>query len=206
MDEDALLMQKVREDDDGAFDLLMNRYKRPLLNFIYRMIQDASIAEELAQDVFVRIYMARKRYQPTARFSTWLFKVATNTTLKHIRKNSRIILQAELESNEDEGTGRFYKISIDTGTNAYQRVERKEMAGLVRKALNRLPEKEKMALSLRKYDDFSYKEIADIMKCSVGAIKTYIHRGKLKLREALLRMEKNLEPASSAKRVVKHEM
>jgi RNA polymerase sigma-70 factor (ECF subfamily) len=202
MDEDARLMEQVKNGDTAAFDLLMNRYKKPVLNFIYRMVPDVATAEELAQDVFVRIYMARARYRPRARFSTWLFKIATNTTLKYIRKNRRLIRQSEMDRPGDEGTGRFYKLSVDPGDSALEKVERKEMTEMIRVALRELPEKERMALSLRKYEEFSYKEIAAIMKCSVGAIKTYIHRGKLRLRDVIRNMERPLEPAPATKKVV----
>ena len=194
MDDDAKLMERVRDGDEAAFDALMNRYKKPVLNFIYRMVRDASVAEELAQEVFVKIYMARHRYRATAKFSTWLFKVATTTTLKHIRKHSRIVRQSELDSGE--GAERYYCLGVDERPDALAVVEQRELMQLVRQALAELPEKEQLAISLRKYENFSYREIADIMRCSVGAIKTHIHRGKLRLRDALLKRERCLDPAS----------
>jgi RNA polymerase sigma-70 factor (ECF subfamily) len=197
MDADALLMQRVREGDDEAFDLLMNRYQKPLKNFIYRMISDAALAEELAQDVFVRIYLARNSYVPSARFSTWLFTVATNTTLKHIRKHKRMVREADL--GRPGGTP-LADLGVAGGDSALDLVEKEELGRLVRHALGRLPHKEKTALILRKYQDCSYQEIAEIMKCSVGAIKTHIHRGKLRLRELLLGMEKSLGPIGAGKR------
>jgi RNA polymerase sigma-70 factor (ECF subfamily) len=197
MDADALLMQRVREGDDEAFDLLMNRYQKPLKNFIYRMIPDAALAEELAQDVFVRIYLARNSYVPSARFSTWLFTVATNTTLKHIRKHKRMVREADL--GRPGGTP-LADLGVAGGDSALDLVEKEELGRLVRHALGRLPHKEKTALILRKYQDCSYQEIAEIMKCSVGAIKTHIHRGKLRLRELLLGMEKSLGPIGAGKR------
>ena len=204
MDADALLMQQVRDGDAGAFDLLMNRYQRPLKNFIYRMIPDAALAEELAQDVFVRIYLARKSYVPTARFSTWLFKVATNTTLKHIRKNRRMLREADLA--RPDGEAPLEALGVAGGDSALDLVEKEELARMVRQALGRLPQKEQVALFLRKYEDYSYQEIAETMKCSVGAIKTYIHRGKLRLRDMLLRMERHLDPAGASSREARDEL
>lgn len=195
MDADAQLMERVRDGDTASFDLLMDRYRRPVVNFVYRMIRDAAAAEEIAQDVFVQIYLARKRYTASARFSTWLFKVATNTTLKHIRKHRRVVRESELATETRE---RFLAL-LAAGENdgAHETLERKELGLLVQQALVALPDKEKVALTLRKYEGYSYQEIADIMKCSVAAIKTHIHRGKLRLRETLLRTESRLDPTAT---------
>jgi len=202
MDADALLMQKVRDGDDRAFDLLINRYKKPLINFIYRMIHDPAMAEELAQEVFVKIYLARRRYTPTARFSTWLFTVATNTTLKQIRKSRRWVREADLDGggNGSDG-GALQRLGAVSSESAFEAVEQAELGELVRRALRQLPEKEQVALTLCKYEECSYQEIAAIMRCSVAAIKTHIHRGKLRLREILLRMERRLDPASPERQV-----
>ncbi len=195
MDADAQLMERVRDGDTASFDLLMDRYRKPVINFVYRMVRDAAAAEEIAQDVFVQIYLARKRYTASARFSTWLFKVATNTTLKHIRKHRRVVRESELATDARE---RFHNLLI-AGENdgAHESLERKELGLLVQQALVALPDKEKVALTLRKYEGCSYQEIADIMKCSVAAIKTHIHRGKLRLRETLLRAESRLDPTAT---------
>lgn len=201
MDADALLMQKVKDGDDRAFDLLINRYKKPLINFVYRMVHDPALAEELAQEVFFRVYLARHRYTPSARFSTWLFTVATNTTLKHLRKSKRWVREAELSGDSGDGGGALDRLGAVSGEGAFEAVEREELGILVRQALGQLPEKEKVALTLRKYEDCSYQEIAEIMRCSVAAIKTHIHRGKLRLREILLRMERRLDPAASQRQV-----
>ncbi|HQF86247.1 MAG TPA: sigma-70 family RNA polymerase sigma factor [Acidobacteriota bacterium] len=188
-------MERVRDGDTASFDLLMNRYRRPVVNFVYRMVRDAAAAEEIAQDVFVQIYLARKRYTASARFSTWLFKVATNTTLKHIRKQRRVVRESELATETRE---RFLDL-LTAGENdgAHEALERKELGLLVQQALVALPDKEKVALTLRKYEGCSYQEIADIMTCSVAAIKTHIHRGKLRLRETLLRAERRLDPTAT---------
>lgn len=195
MDADAQLMERVRDGDVASFDLLMDRYRKPVINFVYRMVRDAAAAEEIAQDVFVQIYLARTRYTASARFSTWLFKVATNTTLKYIRKHRRMVRESELATNVRE---RFLDV-LTAGENdgAHESLERKELGLLVQQALVALPDKEKVALTLRKYEGCSYQEIADIMKCSVAAIKTHIHRGKLRLRETLLRAESRLDPTAT---------
>jgi len=195
MDADAQLMERVRDGDAASFDLLMDRYRRPVVNFVYRMVRDAAAAEEIAQDVFVQIYLARKRYTASARFSTWLFKVATNTTLKHIRKHRRVVRESELATETRE---RFLDLlTAGESDGAHESLERKELGLLVQQALVALPDKEKVALTLRKYEGCSYQEIADIMKCSVAAIKTHIHRGKLRLRETLLRAERRLDPTAT---------
>jgi RNA polymerase sigma-70 factor (ECF subfamily) len=197
MDADAQLMVRVRDGDDGAFNALMTRYRKPVINFVYRLVQNGSAAEEIAQDVFVNIYLARHRYEPTARFSTWLFTVATNMSLKHLKRKKRWIS----ESEADPEAGRTYADHPEGNPSALDRVVDRELADLVREAVRNLPEKERTAIVLCKYHDFSYQEIAQIMKCSLGAIKTHIHRGKLRLRDMLRKMGLAVE-CSAAEREV----
>lgn len=182
MDEDARLMLRVKEGDDLALDELMTRYRRPLVNFIFRLVHDAGEAEELAQDVFVRVYFSRDRYEPKAKFSTWLFAIASNASFKHLRSRKRLVAQSELDTSEGPSWEERWS---DSGMDAQEKLEREDMAKLVRRSLADLPERERTALTLRKYHDFSYQEIADIMRCSLAAIKTYIHRGKLRLKDSL---------------------
>lgn len=197
MDADAELMVRVREGDDGAFNTLMTRYRKPVINFVYRLVQNGSAAEEIAQDVFVNIYLARQRYEPTARFSTWLFTVATNMALKHLKRKKRWIS----ESEADPDAGRTYAAHPEGKPSALDRVVDRELAVLVREAVRNLPEKERTAIVLCKYHDFSYQEIAQIMKCSLGAIKTHIHRGKLRLRDMLRKMGLAVEGPATEREV-----
>lgn len=197
MDADAELMVRVREGDDGAFNTLMTRYRKPVINFVYRLVQNGSAAEEIAQDVFVNIYLARQRYEPTARFSTWLFTVATNMALKHLKRKKRWIS----ESEADPDAGRAYAAHPEGNPSALDRVVDGELAVLVREAVRNLPAKERTAIVLCKYHDFSYQEIAQIMKCSLGAIKTHIHRGKLRLRDMLRKMGLAVEGPATEREV-----
>ncbi|MBP7865299.1 MAG: sigma-70 family RNA polymerase sigma factor [Acidobacteria bacterium] len=197
MDADAQLMVRVRDGDDGAFNALMTRYRKPVINFVYRLVQNGSAAEEIAQDVFVNIYLARHRYEPTARFSTWLFTVATNMSLKHLKRKKRWIS----ESEADPEAGRTYAAHPEGNPSALDRVVDRELADLVREAVRNLPEKERTAIVLCKYHDFSYQEIAQIMKCSLGAIKTHIHRGKLRLRDMLRKMGLAVEGPAAEREV-----
>lgn len=198
MDDDARLMQQVGLGDDAAFEELMNRHKRPLIRFIYRIVHNESMAEELAQDAFVRVYLHREKYRPQAKFSTWLFTIATNNTIKFLRKEKRWV---HMDDAKTASGAPAMECAASQCSSAAERVQEEEMAVLVRRALSKLPVQERTAIVLRKYQDCSYQEIADVMKCSLGAIKTYIHRGKLRLKEILTKMERSLDPASTERQV-----
>ena len=177
MDAVAALMVRVREGDDGAFAELLGRYRQSAVNFAYRLVQNAAVAEEIAQDAFVNIYHARSRYEPTAKFNTWLFTVVTNLSLKHLQRKRRWLAVSEA----DEASARKYEDCPSAEKSPLDGMVEREAAVSVRQAVKALPDKERTAIVLHKYHGKSYQDIAAIMKCSLGAVKTHIHRGKLRL-------------------------
>jgi RNA polymerase sigma-70 factor (ECF subfamily) len=183
IDPDVALMLAFQKGDDLAFEQLLDKYYGPIVNFVYRFVNDRSDAEELAQEVFLRVHRARGSYEPRARFSSWLYKIATNVALKAARKSRRMPLRNPAEAAQDSGGGNDIP---DPRPNAESVLADEELEKAVRSAIEALPKNEKLALILRRYQGLSYREIAAAMNCSEGAVKTYLHRGKLRARRQLL--------------------
>jgi RNA polymerase sigma-70 factor, ECF subfamily len=184
-DPDVDLMLKVRNGDTEAFNAILSKYQRPIINYLYRCLNRRDEAEELAQEVFLRVYTARHRYEPTAKFSSWIYKIATNLFLKELGRRHRMPakdLGSQAEDTMDSSVDRL----ADSRPTVLQDMETSERERLISESIQGLPSNEKTALLLRKYHELAYKEIAEAMGCTEGAIKTYIHRGKLRLRERLI--------------------
>jgi RNA polymerase sigma-70 factor (ECF subfamily) len=175
-DPDVQLMLAFKAGDEQAFHQLFDRYKKQVVNYCYRFCGDREVAEELAQEAFLRIYKAAPRYRPKARFRTWLFKITANVCLNEVR---RPVYRQQLESLDQlpERDSGMAGPDIELA-NA-------ERQHLVRLAMRDLPDKQRTALLLRIEGEFSYKEIALQIGRSVGHVKTLIHRGRLALRQKL---------------------
>jgi RNA polymerase sigma-70 factor (ECF subfamily) len=180
---DVQLMLDVKGGDDASFDLLLVKYRRPLVNFLYRMVRDTATAEDLAQEVFLRVYRARKQYSPSAKFSTWMFRIATNLALNSIRDNRHRQLDVSIDgpAEPDEASLQVpaREMRIDE-----QMVER-DRSEFIRRAIAALPEKQRVAVLLHKYEEMDYSEIAKILECSESALKSLLFRAYETLRVQL---------------------
>ncbi len=184
-DPDVQLMLAFQKGDGLAFDQLLDKHYKAIVNFVYRFVNDRWDAEELAQEVFLRVYRAGSSYEPRARFTSWLYKIATNVALKAARKSRRMPFRNVPETSA--GGDGFDPADVpDFRPNAESALADEELERAVRHAVEALPKKERTALILRRYHDLSYKEIAAVMNCTEGAVKTYLHRGKLRARKHLL--------------------
>lgn len=179
-DEDEML--RLKAGDSNAFTRLVERYRGPLVHFLYRMVGDAATAEELAQEVFVRVYGARRRYRPRAKFSTWLFKIATNLALNSLR-DTRLRRQLEAR-NEEQAASRVAGLA-DPVANMEQQLLAQERRATIRRAVESLPEKQRLAVLLHKYQELDYAEIAAILGCSESALKSLLFRAYEALRAKL---------------------
>jgi len=178
-------MQKLQAGDDSAFQKIMVKYQKPILNYVYRWLHNAGEAEEIAQEVFLRVYKARSTFQPSARLSPWLYTIATNLCLIELRRRKRRPWFWQATSrHQDEMQNPSQEIA-DPRSSVLDNLRADEKEKTLVSAIEGLPRKEKTALLLRKYQELSYREIAKIMDCGEGAVKTLIHRGKLRLRERL---------------------
>jgi RNA polymerase sigma-70 factor (ECF subfamily) len=182
--DDAELMQGFQNGDEDAFNEIVIKYDKPLVNFIYRYTGNHAVAEELAQDVFVKVYKSAGRYKPTAKFSTWLYSIAANVCLDYKRKKIpyTISLDSKIKTEEDE----IAKEIKDTGQLSSDIIsEKTELSRSVNTALNTLPEKQRLALILKVYEDKSYKEIAEILNCSAPAVESLLSRARSSLKKHL---------------------
>jgi len=180
---DVQLMLGVKRGDDESFELLLQRYRTSLVNFLYRMVRDAATAEDLAQEVFLRVYRARKKYEPSAKFTTWLFRIATNLALNALRDGRFRQLEVSAdESGEDEQP----VVNVaDQRPSAVERMMEQDRAEFIRRAIEALPEKQRAAVLLHKYHELDYDEIARILECSESALKSLLFRAYETLREKL---------------------
>jgi RNA polymerase sigma-70 factor (ECF subfamily) len=184
-DPDAALMLRVKNGDDAAFAELVDKYKQPVMNLVYRILRDATEAEDVAQNVFIQVHKSAHRYVPTARFSTWLFTIARNLCLNEIRRRSRHpadSLEGTQQESEDFPARQFEDVKTHRPTD---NLLHGELEQKIEQALAELPEAQRTAIVLCRRDDLSYEEIAKVMDCSLSATKSLIHRGRETLKQKL---------------------
>lgn len=185
LERDAELMLRVREGDTQSFGLLLERHRAPVIHFLYRMVQNQPVAEELAQEVFLRVYRSRANYEPTAKFTTWLFRIASHLALNWIRDKRHERGQESLDAEVQEGMSRQVQ---DRGMSAEQSLVRQSKFEEIRRAIDSLPEKQRAAVLMHKYDEMEYSQIASVLECSESAVKSLLFRAYESLRARLAHM------------------
>ena len=185
LERDAELMLRVRDGDHASFGLLLERHRGPVIHFLYRMVQSQAVAEELAQEVFLRIYKSRSTYEPTAKFTTWLFRIATHLGLNWIRDGRNEKLQESLDRETAEGTTRQVP---DRAPTVEQELVYRAKLREVRQAIESLPSKQRAAVLMHKYEELEYSEIANVLTCSESAVKSLLFRAYEHLRSRLAHM------------------
>lgn len=186
-DSDTELMLQVKKGDRDAFRILVERYKGLVVNTIYRAIGDSWEAEDLAQRVFVKIFQAAPRWQPTAKFTTWMFTIVGNTIRNEYRRRSRHNLVSIEERSDfgDEGSGSSWGMEDESVVNPADQAVHRELHDQIQKAINRLPERQRLAVILCRYEGASYEELSKALKISVPAVKGLMHRARLALKDEL---------------------
>ena len=184
-DSDVRLMLQVRDDVPGAFEVLVERYQHRLVGLLGHLVGRPDEAEDLTQDVFLRIYRARKGYKPKAKFSTWLFTVANNLALNHLRNKSRNPTVPPTGGISTAGLGGPTSLAVARDATASAQLGQVELADVVRDALAVLGEDQKLAVLLNKFEDMSYADIAEVMGRSEPAVKSLLARARTQLRERL---------------------
>ncbi|HTA44303.1 MAG TPA: RNA polymerase sigma factor [Bryobacteraceae bacterium] len=186
LDLDAQLMLRVRDGDDDSFRLLLEKHRSPVIRFVYRMVQDQAISEELAQEVFLRVYRSRATYEPTARFTTWLFRIATHLALNWLRDGRN---ERGHQRLDDEGDGDMPVREVaDRKPSVEQRMVYQTRLQEVRDAIALLPEKQRAAVLMHKYEEMEYVQIAQVLECSESAVKSLLFRAYETLRARLAHM------------------
>jgi RNA polymerase sigma-70 factor (ECF subfamily) len=184
-DPDAALMLRVKQGDRDAFEELVEKYKQPVMNVVYRTLPDATEAEDLAQHVFLQVYKSAHRYEVSAKFTTWLFTIARNLCLNEIRRRSRHpaeSLDATMPGNDEQP---LRQVEDARNVSPPDTLLQTELEEKIEAALAQLPEKQRTAILLCRGDELSYEEIAAVLECSVSATKSLIHRGRETLKLSL---------------------
>jgi RNA polymerase sigma-70 factor (ECF subfamily) len=182
---DADVMLRVKAGDESAFTYLIQKYRRPLVGFMYRLCHNPATAEELAQEVFLRVYRSRSTYEPSAKFSTWLYRIATNLAVNHARDTRHERPENTMRLDEpDQETGTTPDLA-DPSLSAEDQLLKRERLAAIREKVNALPERQRIAVMMHKYQQMDYRQIAAVMKLSESATKSLLFRAYETLREQL---------------------
>ena len=177
---DVQLMLSVKAGDEESFELLLRKYRVPLVHFLNRMVRDAATAEDLAQEVFLRVYRARKKYEASAKFTTWLFRIATNLALNSLRDGRHRQLEVSIDAAPEEDEAPLDVPAREARVD--EKLIERDRAELIRCAITRLPEKQRAAVLLHKYQEMEYADIAHVLECSESALKSLLFRAYEALR------------------------
>ena len=185
-DPDTRLMIGVRDDEPGAFEELVEAYQHRLVAVLHHLVGSAEEAEDLAQEVFLRVYRARKKYRARSKFSTWLFTIANNLALNSLRTRQRKpVVPLNVHDSGPMGPRPAEQLVHDKASQPVQRMQQQELAALVQNALTGLNERQRMAVVLNKFEDMNYAEIAEVMRLSPKAVKSLLSRARCNLRVVL---------------------
>jgi RNA polymerase sigma-70 factor (ECF subfamily) len=185
-DPDIRLMLRVRDDEPGAFEQLVDQYQHRLVAVMHHVVGNAEEAEDLAQEVFLRVYRARQKYRPRSKFSTWLFTIANNLALNSIRSRQRKpVVPLAVHESGPLGPRPAEQLVHDRGGGPTHRLAQEELAAVIREALDGLNERQRVAVVLNKFEDMNYAEIAEVMGLTTKAVKSLLSRARENLRAAL---------------------
>ncbi len=185
LDPDAELMLRVKRGDRAAFAALVEKFKQPVVNLVTRTLSDANEAEDIAQNVFVQAFKAAPRYEPSAKFSTWLFTIARNFCLNEIRRRARHPADSLDGGPGDSEESAARQVADRRPTGPVESLLEAELEAKIQEALGDLPETQRTAILLCRQQELSYEDIAQVLGCSLSATKSLIHRGRETLKERL---------------------
>jgi RNA polymerase sigma-70 factor, ECF subfamily len=184
-DYDAELMLRVKDGDGASFTILLEKHRSSVVHFLYRMIQNHAIAEELAQEVFLRVYRSRGTYEPTAKFTTWLFRIATHLALNSLRDGRNERGQERLD---DDSSDMPVRQVSDRRPSVEQKMVQEARMEEIRRAVALLPDNQRAAVLMHKYEEMEYTQIARVLSCSESAVKSLLFRAYETLRARLAHM------------------
>ncbi len=185
--EDRELAAMAAHGREAAFRELLTRYERPVFSLVYRMVRDRELAEDLAQEAFVRAFNAIGSYKPSYKFSNWILKIANNHTIDHLRKRrlDTVSIHGSPHATTSDEVSQTSVVVESRDENPHEYVEHKELGSQIESAIGELREEYRTAILLRHVEGHAYEEIADIMDVPLGTVKTYLHRARAELREHL---------------------
>jgi RNA polymerase sigma-70 factor, ECF subfamily len=184
---DADVVALAKEGRESAFRELVRRYERPVFSLVYRLVRDKDTADDLAQETFVKVLNNIERYRPEFKFSSWLFKIANNVAIDHLRKRSVDTVSLEgsrYATSTDEMQATSVR-AVDASQSPLEELESRELGGAIERAIGSLRPEYRACILLRHVEDRSYEEIAATLDLPLGTVKTYIHRARHELRKAL---------------------
>jgi RNA polymerase sigma-70 factor (ECF subfamily) len=184
-DPDAALMLLVKQGDTAAFEQLVDKYKQPVINVVYRMLRDATEAEDIAQNVFVQVFKSAGRYEVSSKFSTWLFTIARNLCLNELRRRSRHPADSMDVSHPEQEDQPWQQFEDKKTFSPPDTLLHGELEVKIEEAMAELPENQRTAILLCRQDELSYEDIAKVLQCSLSATKSLIHRGRETLKQKL---------------------
>ena len=184
---DQEIVQWAREGAQTAYRELIRRYQRPVFSLVYRMVRDRELAEDLVQETFIKVLNAIERYRPEFKFSSWIFKIANNATIDHLRRKELTTLS--LEGGPDATTQDQLEATAlqlgDSSESQLEELEGRELGTAIERAISQLRPEYRSCIILRHIEGRPYDEIADVLGLPIGTVKTYIHRARAELKEAL---------------------
>ncbi|MEI7542756.1 MAG: RNA polymerase sigma factor [bacterium] len=188
MDEDIKLMLELKAGQRAAFDKILDKYEKSIVNYIYRFTGSKEDAEDLAQDTFIKVYNAAAKYTPSAKFTTWLYRIASNVSIDYLRKRKKLINTSSLDEQFETEQGTIKKEIADIREGSVlEKVEKEEKNNEIQKALLALPVNQRSAIVLKIYEDKPYIDIAVIMGISVSSVESLIFRARQALKDRLKR-------------------
>ncbi|HXM21305.1 MAG TPA: sigma-70 family RNA polymerase sigma factor [Terriglobales bacterium] len=182
---DAQIMLRVKAGDDSAFEYLVQKYRRPMLSFMYRTAHNTAVAEDLAQEVFLRVYRSREKYEASAKFTTWLYRIASNLAVNHARDTRHQRPENTVSLDEPDHDSGLTMDLPDSSLTAEEAIVRRERLAAIRQRVEALPERQRIALIMHKYQQMDYRQIAEVLKLSESAIKSLLFRAYETLRGQL---------------------
>jgi RNA polymerase sigma-70 factor (ECF subfamily) len=184
-DEDVRLMLRFQAGDVSAFDKLVDRNTHKVHALVYRFLGDPDQVEDLTQEVFLRIYRTAQRYQPKAKFSTWLYRIVANLSFNVLRSRKRAHTVPLESGGPDDNESYSWEIADETGQAPQDPMDNEELGQVIAQAVERLPENQKVAIILNKFENKSYEEISEVLDISTMAVKSLLSRARTNLRETL---------------------
>ncbi len=189
--EDKLIIEKIIEGNQQAFRELVDNYQDKVISTCNSFVHNIEDAEDIAQDVFVEVYQSIKKFRGDAKISTWLHRIAVNKSLNHLRKNKKNSVLKSIDSFYNNNGGPIDKnenleIEDSKTSQSEHNIENKERAEILHNAINSLAKNQRIAFNLNKYDDLSYKEIAEVMNISLSSVESLLHRAKMNLQKKLI--------------------
>lgn len=184
MEEDFELLAKFKKGDQQAFELLVRKYKTIVFNTIYSIMGNAQEADDIAQEVFLKVYTKADSFKGESSFSTWLYRITVNRCIDELRRRKNKIISYETEFNQEEKL-KLKDVLASRENDITEKLRQKELQDIIQKAMNSLPEKYRIILTLKEIEGLSYKEISQIMKISLAKVKIWLFRARQKLKGKL---------------------